>query len=311
MKEKTKITFVSPVYDFIFKTLVLNGSSDTKKYINRVINYALDNKKGIEEYELTDVEYGEHAINSLRNRSDLIYIKKDKTALIDVELNRIKTKISLNRNRIYLHKLASDFYTRLDQEKPYTQDINVKQININNYICEYEESKNVLIRKEIAYDIENNICDKSTEKIFIYLPIALKMWYDGSREEMICDMALLSCKSFEEMVKVAGSNKERKAVISDLKDMIKMSPVMSEMEIQQYEEVLHEYTIKEATEKATKEGIEKGIEQGIEQGIEKGIKQAEKEMILKLSGKNKSPNEISELLDIEISKVQNILNEEI
>ncbi len=52
-------------------------------------------------------------------------------------------------------------------------------------------------------------------------------------------------------------------------------------------------------EKGIEKGLEKGIEQGIEQGIEKGLERSIRKMMLK----GFKPQEIAEILDVEIGKV--------
>ena len=64
-------------------------------------------------------------------------------------------------------------------------------------------------------------------------------------------------------------------------------------------------------EQGMQKGIEKGIEQGIEQGIEKGIEkgrgQQQAEMVWRLHKKNKSIEEIADLLDLRIETVEQII----
>ena len=61
-------------------------------------------------------------------------------------------------------------------------------------------------------------------------------------------------------------------------------------------------------EKAFDKGLEQGIAQGLEQGIEQGIEQSMTNFCFKLKDKGFSNEEISKMLDIDINKLDKILD---
>ena len=60
-------------------------------------------------------------------------------------------------------------------------------------------------------------------------------------------------------------------------------------------------------EEAVNRGYQEGIEKGLEQGIQQGIQQNRKEMIINMHNKNMDIKNISDILNISIENVENII----
>ena len=73
---------------------------------------------------------------------------------------------------------------------------------------------------------------------------------------------------------------------------------------------LREYSEEEIKEMFREDGIEVGFERGLEQGIEQGIAVTNKNHIINLLRKGKSPEEIHDLLDISLEEIVKIKNQE-
>ena len=78
---------------------------------------------------------------------------------------------------------------------------------------------------------------------------------------------------------------------------------------------LREYTEEEIKEMFREDGIEVGFERGLkrgrEQGIEQGIAATNKNHIINLLRKGKSPEEIQDLLDIPLDEIVKIKDREL
>ena len=71
---------------------------------------------------------------------------------------------------------------------------------------------------------------------------------------------------------------------------------------------LERATIKIAARKeGLKEGREEGLKQGLKEGLKEGRNEAQKAIVLKLYNKGMSSEEIKEMLDLELSYVENLL----
>ena len=63
----------------------------------------------------------------------------------------------------------------------------------------------------------------------------------------------------------------------------------------------------QALEEMMQDSMNDGIKQGIEQGIEQGIQEAYKAQIRKKLAKNRTPLQIADELELELSEVQDIM----
>lgn len=66
--------------------------------------------------------------------------------------------------------------------------------------------------------------------------------------------------------------------------------------------------LKEMMQESRNDGIQQGSEQGIEQGIRQGIQEAYKDLIIKKLAKNRTPVQIADELELELSEVQKMID---
>ncbi len=64
----------------------------------------------------------------------------------------------------------------------------------------------------------------------------------------------------------------------------------------------------QALKEMMQESRNDGIQQGIEQGIQQGIREAYKDLILKKLAKNRTPIQIADELELELSEVQEMID---
>ena len=74
---------------------------------------------------------------------------------------------------------------------------------------------------------------------------------------------------------------------------------------------LREYTEEEIKEMFREDGIEVGFERGLKRGREQGIAATNKNHIINLLSKGKSPEEIQDLLDIPLDEIVKIKDREL
>lgn len=80
------IRFIEPLRDFTFKTIWLNGSKDSKEYLQRIVSYLA--RKDIRGYSNANCELGGNNYISIQSVTDLILVSKDRLIKINVEVNR-------------------------------------------------------------------------------------------------------------------------------------------------------------------------------------------------------------------------------
>lgn len=319
--------FISPLNDIVFKTLWLRADDDLKEYLNRLISYSI--KRDISDFRIGANATGVVNIDNIANEVDILLENGDEK--IDIELNNIRDdkgeatiRRALNKSLIYLTYYITTYYDK-DKKNKYKKVIKVEQVNLNAFHCQ----DNYLIER-LDYrlcDTNNQIYEKGIEYHHVYLPRMAELCYTNV-DDIYKDFAILMCESYEDMEKLAGSNKGRKALIKMLKSLGRDGEFMSVIDREEYRKIIFESSlehykeqgieqgIEEGIEKGIKQGIQEGLEKGIEQGIEKGIEQgieqgkniAYKDVVLSMNDKGYPLEEIAKILDISLDKVQNILD---
>lgn len=123
--------------------------------------------------------------DSIASRVDILLVSKDKSRIINIELNPKLKKTTNNKNLSYLFKLAAEYYKHNDKDK-YLHDIDVIQVNLNGY---YHQNKDILISKYTLYD----------------------------KQDIYNDLSLFTCTSYKEMQKYIKDNKERRGIMEMLR----------------------------------------------------------------------------------------------
>lgn len=111
-------------------------------------------------------------------------------------------------------------------------------------------------------------------------------------EELYKDLLMFTAKSYEDMKKISKNNKEREAVMNDLKVLGSDPEFVDYYDHDEFEEILRECEINDARE----------------EGIKMGKMTTQKEMILKLyHEKGKTIQEIATLFDISQKRIKEII----
>lgn len=94
--------------------------------------------------------------DSMASRVDILLVSKDKTRIINIELNPKLKKTTNNKNLSYLFKLAAEYYKHNDKDK-YLHDIDVIQVNLNGYYHQNMTMVNILnlFIKKLLWKQEN------------------------------------------------------------------------------------------------------------------------------------------------------------
>lgn len=294
--------FASLMYDRIFKTLWTSNHEYTNIFLNRIIKYITN--YDIKDYILTINELPLKSKNSIASRVDILLVSKDKSRIINIELNPKLKKTTNNKNLSYLFKLAAEYYKHNDKDK-YLHNIDVIQINLNGY---YHQNKDILISKYTLYDKQYNLTKHSIIVYDVYLPRAKKLCYD-EYEDIYNDLSLFTCTSYEEMQKYIKDNKERKDIMEMLRK-IAIDPNVPTYDYGEYLESLHKEIAMEARKEGLEQGIKEGKEQGLEQGIEQGLEQGKCISAINLIEQGFSIEEASKLLKIDQNIIKKALKKD-
>lgn len=304
--ENIEPKFISLMNDMTFKTLWVKGSVLTKKYLNDIITkiVGLD----VSDFNLSSNELGLNNYKSIANKVDILLVNEDKKIKVNVELNKNYSKYLMRKNDTYIYKLAGETYAGNEKDKKYKYEINVTQVNINNFYN--PENINISMNYYINADPINNLVKEGIKIYNLYLPKIKEMCYDGS-ENLYKDLEMFLAANYEEMELMVRDSKERKAVMEDLKKLGSDTEFVDLYDHDEFQEILREAEKEEAKEEALKEGLAKGLAEGIEQGIEKGIEQGiEKgreegkiESAKKLIESGMPKKEVATILGIDINKI--------
>ena len=214
--------------------------------------------------------------NHLKNyRLDVVLIN-DKH-IINIEMNRQDEYIE-NRNRIYLHRIASNVGNSKSTYKELAEYI-VEQINFNNF------KKDDICMNTIKLKDEKNIVRDNHFIIHnIYVPSYLDVCYNNVTKKM----QLLSANSLEEMRKIASNDKELNEVIDEVERLNR----------DKYFGAL--YDMEEENTRWKNTYREMGYDEGIEQGIEQGMEQASNDIALRLKNSGIDYNTIKKATGINL-----------
>ena len=132
--------------DTVFKYLFKNNK--TRSFYEEIIKYytGID----ISEFELFDNELN-NGNKYVDYRLDSLLVNKDKSIIINIELNREQKDYVDIRNRRYLHTIAG----KSNSIDDYKKERIVVQVNLNCYKC--KEDENICNNTYILKDSENDL----------------------------------------------------------------------------------------------------------------------------------------------------------
>ena len=290
--------------DYIFKSLWMNGSVDTKNFFYRVI-------KRIVGYDVSNFTFYSNELpinkrNNINHRVDFLLTSPDGKRKVNIELNRKYYKTLMKRNESYLYRIAGNFYDKR-KKNTYDKDLLVDQVNLNCF--KSSDNKEIKITHFTMKDNDNDLDLKSIRIINIYIPILSMSCYNKNKEEQL-DYKMFEAQSFDEMTQYAKGNKERMSVLRDMYALIKDDEDYSypgEGDALQ-ESIEHEIRVnarkkglEEGREEGRKVGIKEGIKEGRKEGIKEGRKEGHKEGLVE-GRKQERTNIIKSLLNSGMSK---------
>lgn len=242
---------VRPSADLVFKTMWLKGDEDVKKYLERMVEFAIGRKLG--EYTIGQNETGILNLKSIANKFDILLVNTGEK--INIEMNRnIKGVKGIqqvnNRNLTYLGHLLADFYTGTNSNR-YKENIRVEQVNFNNF--KSIDQENIEKSDFELYDLKHKIKREDIKIHHIYLPRMKELCYDDFALDIYKDFALLMCDSYEEMDEIALDDKVREAVVKFLKKLGEDEEFMFSYVDEEWPEILRRTEMEEAREIAAKE----------------------------------------------------------
>lgn len=287
-----KPLFIKLKRDYVFKTLMIFGSSKTKNKLFSILSDILG--YDISSYYLTCTDIGKSTFESVFNKMDILLYSNTDKKLINVELNANYDKKYRNKNDTYLYKIAGEYYTYINKtgNKKYKSYIKVEQININCFKC--LEDEHVFHSTFTFYDETNKLVDTSIKKHNIYIVKNKNICYD---DEKLKDYQLFVCESYEEMEKLIGNDEGRKGIMEDLKKLGSDIKFINLMNHEEDTRIIERQIGEES-------GIKKRIEIGKIQGIEMGSRK----MIKSMHNSKLSIKKICEITKMTEKEIMSILN---
>ena len=280
LKEDIKIPILC--YDPVFKSIFMKHPKILSKFIYDITGNSLDNINLVSN-ELPITRQGEKF-----KRCD--FIVKDNNKIYNIELNSSYSKTLLIKNTSYIFSL---FSTNASIGEKYNKDLEVIQININNF--------SRFNRPVLDYQIMNsNYYCVYLDSLKIYdLDIVKcnKLYYNGRvrKRNYLKWGALFSCTTIEDMKPILDkilTKKESERMIEDLYNLEAPGKVISEAEAMRLDDMFRR-SLKE---------------EGIEEGIEKGKKQNTIDMIKSMILNHTEYNFISKVSGKSISYIKEIEN---
>ena len=262
--------------DITFKYLFKNPK--TRGFFEDIIKYYTD--IDVSSFDFIDNEVNNG--NGVSYRLDSILVNKDKSVILNVELNReYKDYISI-RNRKYLHRIMGNTYSN----KTYKDKIDVVQFNIN---CFYsKDNKDIATSTYMLRDIENGLVDEDFKIVNIFIPKIVNSCYTN---DIAKKLKLFLCDSYQKL-KELSSDEELKIIVSELGRLNKDKYFGALYDAKEEQELL------EASAK----------EEGRLEGIEQGSLTKSKEIAKSMLSKNIDVETISECTGLSKEEIMSLKN---
>ena len=289
-----KILLINLTYDITFKSVFQRNKELLKDYLNTMLDVNIKSSKitflNSELYKENKNEY--HKIIDL-------YLSIDNQIFIDIELNKMPFKMVIERNNLYLNKLASMLLETGDNIKKLKQ-YHLYQINLNAHKSDEGNSQFV-----IPFDIENKKIYPIKQKTIIRnLETYKKLYYTyGKRSKKVIWNAALTAKTFTELYTLLKQILKEKDLQKFMKDVINMSK--SKFVLHAWEkEKLDALVLENAKEYGLKYGRKEGHKQGIKEGRKEGIKSSRIKIAKNLFNMQMSLNDISKATGLSIKELK-------
>ena len=226
--------------DYIFKTLWMNGSVDTRNFFYRVI-------KRIVGYDVSNFTFYSNELpinkrNNINHRVDFLLTSPDGKRKVNIELNRKYYKTLMKRNESYLYRIAGNFY---DKRKKNTYDkdllVDIPILSMSCYNKNKEEQLDYKMFEAQSFD-------------------EMAQYAKGNKERMSVLRDMYALIKDDEDYSYPG---EGDALQESIEHEIRVNARKKGLE--------------EGREEGRKVGIKEGIKEGRKEGIKEGIKEGRKE----------------------------------
>lgn len=286
-----KLALINLTYDITFKSVFQRNKELLKDYLNSLMNLNITSTSKItflnnELYKENKNEY--HKIIDL-------YLSIDNQIFIGIELNKMPFEMVIERNNLYLNKLASMLLETGENIKK-LKNYSLYQLNLNAHKSDLNINKKV-----IPFDIENNKIYPIKQKTIIRsLETYKKLYFTyGKRDRQVIWNAALTAKTFTEMYILLRQILSEKQLQKFMKDVINMSK--SKFVLHAWEkEKLDALVLENAKIYGEKYGRIEGQKKGRISGIKEGTIKIAKNLL----NMNMSIHDISKATGLSIKELK-------
>ena len=284
---------------------IFKNSSVAKELTARVVSEVLheDFNTIYNNLKLTSEEISFSAL-TVDNKADIML--EDNTMLVDIEICWTKGTNRQRQTDTYIYQL---YISQLRRSKDYQNMKKIIQILIESYDYFHKDKLvyDVVFMEQNLHLIEDNFI----HKYHINLAKLKKISYNKIKEadnKLGWLLYFLICDKRELLKDIYKGDKFMEDVVKEARE------IAGDFDMDLYipEEEVQRRDIEEAVNRGYQEGIEKGMEQGLEQGLEQGIQQGmlqkQTEMIVNMYNKNIDIKTISEISNISIEDIKNIIS---
>ena len=291
LKTRHKGYRIPLVSDVMFRTMFFNESR--KKYGCYLIALLLnqDYNEIFENTTLIKPTVDEEKADKSRKTVD--YLCRIDGVLVNVEMNKNKTRTNLERNLDYMFRLHGGGM-KIGDDDHYECCI---QINVNNFAF---EGKDEVLDEYMIVNL-NNVDEIYTNKVHIiniYLPNIRKKDYN-SLEDYEKLLLIFNEEDDEVLDMLSEGDDIMKEYIEDSKNASEQDEVIGMYDKELNDEMLKRAEIRENREEAYNEGLESGREEGREEGS----LESKRETALKMIQNNLSFDLITECTGLSLEEL--------
>ena len=300
--------------DFVFKKLFSENENLLKSLLEAILNVKITKIDVVKDFTLDN------------------YLQSSRGGILDIkaEING-KTTINIEMQVRNEHNITDRllFYSSslrnmsVKKGKDFSDVKPVISIGILDYINYphkeatnfFSESKFVIFQTNLeGKQIELETLNQKHRIIIIELPKFNKIKHHLN-DKLQQWLTVIEWKNFKEIENVMKSNEEIKEAVKQLTTLIEDNEVRAVYEYELQTEILRntedrilkEKSIAEGKKQGIKQGKEEGIKEGLEKGMEKGMEKGIKQTILKFIQSGLSKKQISEILEIDLNKLEQLI----
>lgn len=294
--EEIKLTAIR---DRIFKEIFYDEKN--KELLIAVVETCLGIKITNVEYKNNELPQGNYRIKG--KRLDILLDTDE--GKINVELNASKNKYTNARNFSYICNI---YIRNTLVGDNYSEEIDVIQINLTFGLGreseEIFEEYYVMNKKGKMYIKNLTIYEFNMDKI-------MEFWYSKDEEqiERYKYLIMLDLKS-EDLEELSGMDERVEKYKMELESVNVSIGINDWISEEQDQEMIRNSLLQEGYNNGMKKGLEDGIKKGIAQGVEQGKEQGFKIAVLNLFNHGMSKEEIANICNVAVDKIDKIIEDE-